>query len=303
MSKQLSPLRGGFRLAATAAVTALAVLAPAAGALAAGAPHPAAGASSAAREQGGGQYVRSVDLSDGVSVAKIYKLGDHHYRAEGFADGASFGSIEARPDRPYAAGNLNGMYTALDNNGNVVSWIQRTSQGHGAHTEKLADEETVVKVRALGDQHHKAEFSRGGRVLGTVEADAERPYGVFRIDSVWAVLDLDGGIASYVGPADIDACTVTKTIASVRPAEGMTVELTNRPVPASGPNGPQAVLKNKYGVVLGGVNFHHPELAALGLKMTDVLSGQPKLIDRRPTGGAARTTPFPKLPKGCSKTA
>lgn len=98
-----------------------------------------------------GQYVRSVGLSHGVSIAKIYKLGDHHYRAEGFADGASFGSIEARPGRPYAAGNLNGMYTA--------------------------------------------------RVIGTVEAGTDRPYGVFRIGGVWAVMDLDGGIASYVGPA------------------------------------------------------------------------------------------------------
>ncbi|MEU7593085.1 hypothetical protein AB0B79_08625 [Streptomyces sp. NPDC039022] len=253
--------------------------------------------------QDSGQYVRSVDLADGGSVGKVYKLGDHHYRAEGFADGVSFGSIEARPDRPYAAGSLNGMYTALDSDGNLVSWIQRTSQGHGAHTEKLVDEETVVKVRSPGDQHHKAEFSRGGRVLGTVEAAPDRTYGVFRVGSVWAVLDLGGGIASYVGPADIDACTATKTIASVLPDGGMTVELTNRPVPASGPNGPQAILKDKYGVVVGGVNFHHPELATLGLKMTDVLSGRPKLIDRRPAGGAARTTSFPKLPKGCSKTA
>ncbi|MFH8404143.1 hypothetical protein ACH4FX_05110 [Streptomyces sp. NPDC018019] len=304
MSIQLPRPRGTFRLAATAAVTVLAVLAPAAGALAAEAPHPpAAGAGSVARAQGGGEYVRSVELPDGVSVGKIYKLGDHHYREEGFADGASFGSIEARPDRPYAAGNLNGMFTVLDNNGNVVSWIQRTSQGHGAHTEKLADGETVAKVTALGEQRHKAEFSRDGRVLGTMEADTDTLYGVFRIGSVWAVLDLDGGVASYVGPADIDACTVTKTIDSVLPAEGMTVELTNRPVPKSGPNGPQAALKDKYGVVVGRVNFNHPELAELGLKMTDVLSGRPTLTDRRPAGGAWRTTAFPKLPKGCAKTA
>ncbi|WP_030019716.1 hypothetical protein [Streptomyces monomycini] len=145
------------------------------------------------RGEGGGQYVRSVDLSDGVSIAKIYKLGDHHYRAQGFADGTSFGSIEARPDRPYAAGNLNGMYTALDNDGNVVPWIQ---------------------------------------------------------------------------------------------------------------NGPQAVLRNKYGVVLGGVNYHHPEIATPGLKMTDVLSGRPTLLDRRRTGGVTpRSALFPKLPKGCSKSA
>ncbi|MFK8850990.1 hypothetical protein [Streptomyces sp. Ac-502] len=68
--------------------------------------------------------------------------------------------------------------------------------------------------------------------------------------------------------------------------------------------GPQTVLKNKYGVVLGGVNHHHPELATLGLKMTDVLSGRPTLLDRRPTGGVTpRSTLFPKLPKGCSKSA
>ncbi|WP_327226771.1 hypothetical protein OG301_11660 [Streptomyces platensis] len=104
------------------------------------------------------------------------------------------------PADPYAAGNLNGLITALDNNGNVVSWIQRTSQGSGPHTEKLADGETAAKVSKLGAQHHKATFSRGGHMLGSVEAHgATTPYGVTRIGRLWIVLDLDGGIASYVG--------------------------------------------------------------------------------------------------------
>ncbi|WAT99259.1 hypothetical protein [Streptomyces nigrescens] len=303
MLMQLPSRRNSFRLAATAAVAALAALAPAAGAVAAtGAPHTAAsGTRPAAHPDGGGQYVRTVKLADGVSIGKIYKLGEHHFRMEGFTNGSSFGSIEAGPARPYAAGNLNGMITALDNNGNVVSWIQRSSQGGGPHTEKLADGETVAKVSRLGPQRHKATLSLGGHVLGSVEAPTgDAPYGVTRIGGLWVVLDIDGGIASYVGPADPDRCTVTSTINSLLPTKGMTVELTNRPVPASGPNGPQAILKDKNGTVITSINFNHPENTEWGLKMTDTRTGHPKLLDRRPKGTSApRVTPFPALPKGC----
>ncbi|MGY5123758.1 hypothetical protein [Streptomyces nigrescens] len=42
---------------------------------------------------------------------------------EGFTNGSSFGSIEAGPAKPYAAGNLNGLITALDIDGGIASYV------------------------------------------------------------------------------------------------------------------------------------------------------------------------------------
>ncbi|WP_327704623.1 hypothetical protein OG530_25630 [Streptomyces decoyicus] len=290
MSMELSARRNSFRLAATAAVAALAVLTPATGASAApGAPH----APVAEAKAGKGTYLRTVPLADGVSVGKIYQLGEHHFRLEGFADGYSFGAIEAGPGKPYVAGNNNGLITLLDNDGNVVSWMQGYLRGSGSHTEKLVDGETVAKVSALGPQRHRAVFSRGGRVLGSVVADAGSgdPYGALKLGPVWVVLDPDGGVTSYQEPAHADRCTVT-TFVPVDPDKGTRVQLTNRPVPASGPDGPQALLTDKYGTVVDGVNFNHPDSVDGRLKMTGGRSGHPQLLE--PVAAA-----FPKLPKGC----
>ncbi|MGW2024891.1 hypothetical protein [Streptomyces decoyicus] len=301
MLMELSARRNGVRLAATAAVAALAVLAPAAGASAAG--PSAAGASAVPRaahalgaaeaKAGKGTYLRTVQLADGVSVGKIYQLGEHHFRLEGFADGDSVGSIEAGPGKPYVAGNDNGLITVLDNDGNVMSWMQGYLRGSGSHTEKLVDGVTVAKVSALGPQRHKAVFSRGGRVLGSVVADADSgdPYGALKLGSIWVVLDPDGGVTSYREPANADRCTVT-TFVTADPDKGTRVQLTNRPVPASGPDGPQALLTDKYGTVVDGVNFNHPESVDGRLKMTGGRSGHPQLLE--PVAAA-----FPKLPKGC----
>ncbi|WP_411135475.1 hypothetical protein [Streptomyces sp. C10] len=78
------------------------------------------------------------------------------------------------------------------------------------------------------------------------------------------------------------------------------MELTNRPVPASGPNGPQAVLKDKNGTVVTGINFNHPENTEWGLKMTDTRTGPPP-PPRPPPQGHFRPAghALPRPPKGC----
>ncbi|WP_030682108.1 hypothetical protein [Streptomyces rimosus] len=147
---------------------------------------------------GGGTYVRTVKLADGVSTAKVYRLGPGHYRAEGFADGYSFGSIEASADEPYAAGNLNGMFTALSSKGELVSWIAK-ARPSGSHNETLADGKTIARVTSIGNGYRADLVDRGGRTLATLAArDEVVPYSAIKIGSLWAVLETDGSITSHI---------------------------------------------------------------------------------------------------------
>ncbi|WP_157850233.1 hypothetical protein [Streptomyces rimosus] len=148
-----------------------------------------------------GTYVRSVNLADGSSIAKVYRMGPGQYRAEGFFDdGQSFGSIDATPAEPYVAGNLNGMITALSSKGEVASWFAK-ARPTGPHNETLADGKTVVQVTELGDQHYRAVLSdKDGRTLGTMEVEGEKKSSAaIKVGSLWAVLETDGGVTSYVG--------------------------------------------------------------------------------------------------------
>ncbi|MFH8406825.1 hypothetical protein ACH4FX_18805 [Streptomyces sp. NPDC018019] len=150
--------------------------------------------------QGEGTHVRTVALADGGSVAKVYRMGPGHYRAEGFFDdGRSFGSLEATPAEPYVAGNLNGMITALSAKGEVASWFAKT-RPTGPHNETLADGRTVVRVTELGDQHYRAVLVGGdGRTLGTMEVHGDRKFrSAIKAGSLWAVLETDGGVTSHV---------------------------------------------------------------------------------------------------------
>ncbi|WP_158706326.1 MULTISPECIES: hypothetical protein [Streptomyces] len=203
MSSALAPRhRTILRTAAACAAVTAAVLGPVSGAFAAA---PAQGAAASAYTQvrgeadGGGTYVRTVRLADGGSIAKIYRMGPGHYRAEGFFDGESFGSIEATPAKPYAAGNLNGMITALSSKGEVASWIAE-NRTTGPHTETLADGRTIARVAEFGDQHYRAYLvDRDGRALGTLEVDGEAKFrAATKVGSLWVVLETDGGVTSYV---------------------------------------------------------------------------------------------------------
>ncbi|KAA6212068.1 hypothetical protein CP973_21550 [Streptomyces albofaciens JCM 4342] len=149
--------------------------------------------------EGGGTYVRTVKLADGGSIAKIYRMGPDHYRAEGFFQGESFGSIKATPATPYVAGNLNGMITALSSKGEVASWIAK-ARPTGPHNETLADGKTVVRVIELGDQRYRAVLAdKGGRTLGMMEVDGDARFrAAIKVGSLWAVLETDGSVTSYV---------------------------------------------------------------------------------------------------------
>ncbi|MFD7668172.1 hypothetical protein [Streptomyces sp. NPDC059788] len=146
----------------------------------------------------GGTYVRTVKLADD-SIAKIYRIGPDHYRAEGFADGHSFGSIEATTAEPYVAGNLNGLIVALSSKGELTSWIAKVRPS-GPHNETLADGKTVARVTELGDQHYRAALvDADGRTLATMEVNGEAKFrSAVKVGSLWAVLETDGSITSHV---------------------------------------------------------------------------------------------------------
>ncbi|MCQ4212559.1 hypothetical protein [Streptomyces longispororuber] len=67
------------------------------------------------------QYVKTVRLADGVSVAKVYKLDTCHYQADVYAHGQRLDTLDANNRTAY--GQNNGLHVALKPNGNVTSWL------------------------------------------------------------------------------------------------------------------------------------------------------------------------------------
>ncbi|MFF9626275.1 hypothetical protein [Streptomyces griseosporeus] len=91
-------------------------------------------------------------------------------------------------------------------------------------------------------------------------------------------------------------CTVTQTIDAS--FGGWKVDLTN-----SLDAGPSAVLKDDQGKTVATVDRAHPEDLANGLKIKDADTLSPVFLDRSQGDPAPwRETPFPALPKDCSKT-
>ncbi|MEV6739122.1 hypothetical protein AB0N14_20220 [Streptomyces sp. NPDC051104] len=94
----------------------------------------------------------------------------------------------------------------------------------------------------------------------------------------------------------IGKCTVMQTIPSR--FGGWTVDLTN-----SLRKGPKAVLRDGKGKAVSTVDRNRPEDLANGLKIEKAYSTAPLFLDNNQGGDSPwRTTPFPKLPKGCLNT-
>ncbi|MCX3062330.1 hypothetical protein [Streptomyces beihaiensis] len=75
-------------------------------------------------------YVKAVRLADG-SVAKVYKLGTHHYQADIYARGAKLDTLDA--DGRTAFGENNGLHVALKPDGTVTSWLDGSGKNDGKH--------------------------------------------------------------------------------------------------------------------------------------------------------------------------
>ncbi|MFD7505740.1 hypothetical protein [Streptomyces sp. NPDC059850] len=108
---------------------------------------------------------RTQKLVDG-STAKIYKLGDLHYRVEIVNDGAELATMEAKEGD--AGLDANGMYVVLTAGGEVRSWMGGEHQGPG--TFKLAGGWTA-KVTKVGELHYRAKIIGHDGEAATIEAN------------------------------------------------------------------------------------------------------------------------------------
>ncbi|MER7520068.1 hypothetical protein [Streptomyces sp. NPDC126499] len=282
----------------------------------------------AATAEDGGTLVRTVTLADGT-VVKVYKLGPTHYRADAFLHGRSIGSIEAN-GRPAAANN-NGHFAVLTEDGRIISW-----QGNYAHptksgTYRLADG-TLVQIDLRSDRTG-IQLIAGDKGLGWSYVNDKDFRKVFYMgkDAV-VVLEYRSGLSAYIagpgkkqgvpeylgpgivtpkpttpaplppaktlsGPTVTAICTVKEEIESSFGA-GWVVSLTN-----DLNEGPSAVLR-KRGSAVATVDRAHPVDSVNGLKIERADTLTPRFGQRTQGGDMPyRWNDFPKLPKGCVKTA
>ncbi|MBP8532927.1 hypothetical protein [Streptomyces sp. MK37H] len=132
---------------------------------------------------------RTETLVDG-STAKIYKLGDQHYRLK-IVDGSDvLATFEANGRDAGLDGN--GMYVVLTAGGEVQSWMGGEHQGPG--TFKLAGGWTA-KVTKVGEGHYRAEIIGHGDVMGTMEANGHDAG--LDANGVYIVLSTGGVISAH----------------------------------------------------------------------------------------------------------
>ncbi|GAA2324650.1 hypothetical protein [Streptomyces violaceusniger] len=132
---------------------------------------------------------RTETLVDG-STAKIYKLGDQHYRLKIVNGSDVLATFEANGRD--AGLDANGMYVVLTMGGEVQSWMGGEHRGPG--TFELAGGWTA-KVTKVGEGHYRAEIIGHGDVMGTMEANG-RDAGL-DANGVYIVLSTRGVISAH----------------------------------------------------------------------------------------------------------
>lgn len=325
-------MRTALRTAVTTALLAgLAVTPVVATGTAFAADGPAATAetpAAAAETPPAGTLVRTETLYNGT-VVKIYKLGPSWYRAESFKNGQSIGTVEAN-GRP-AAGNDNGNFLVLTEDGRTWAWQGNYAQPTRSGTYRLADGTLLQLEKDSEAQKAGIRLIVNGKGFGgfsyVTTSDLRKVFYMGK-DAV-VVLEYDGGLAAYIpggkrqstpeyfgpgivtpepndgppeeilsGPTATAPCTVTEVIASSYGVDKI-VTLTN-----DLKKGPKAVLQDKEtGKVLDTVDRAHPGPTGLGLKIVRGDTLTPRFGQHTNGGDSApyRWNDFPKLPKGCEK--
>lgn len=133
--------------------------------------------------------VRTETLVDG-STAKIYKLGDQHYRLKLVNGSDVLATFEANGRD--AGLDANGMYVVLTMGGEVQSWMGGEHQGPG--TFELAGGWTA-KVTKVGEAQYRAEIIGHGDVMGTMEANGHDAG--LDANGVYIVLSAGGVISAH----------------------------------------------------------------------------------------------------------
>lgn len=150
--------------------------------------------------------VTTVRLADKVSVAKVYKTGEHRYEADVWAKGTKLGSLVTRGKPAY--GQNNGLHVTLHPNGKVTSWVERAKPRPQPKpavkpvlvaTATLADGVSEAKVYRISGNHYVADVSAHGVWLDTLVANGRAAYG--QNNGLHVALQPDGQLSSWVDRA------------------------------------------------------------------------------------------------------
>ncbi|MFJ6100824.1 hypothetical protein ACIQHY_07455 [Streptomyces sp. NPDC092359] len=268
----------------------------------------AATPTAAPADPAGGVLVRTETLLGGT-VAKIYKVDALHHRAELTHQGNPVGVVDANT-RP-AAGNDNGEFFVLFENGTTYNWNRAYLPGAAPGLYELADG-TRLQL-AEKDGRFGLQLVENGK--GRSYTYLNGPRQVWTYGKAIVVLEQDGGFAAYIpggarqaaprpvespapGPGPVvtvGECAVRQDVPSVFAL--MTVTLTN-----DLEKGPKAVLKDEAGKAVVTVDRAHPADRGQGLTIKGADTAAPRLGQRTQGGDTPyRWTAFPKLPEGCVK--
>lgn len=143
-------------------------------------------------------HVKTVELADKVSRAKVYKTGEDRYEAELWAEGAKYGTL-------YTQGLVtraqhNGLHVALSPDGRVSSWADGAEPAPAERvligTSTLADRSTTARIYRLAPDHFEADVLAGGKRLDTLVADGHNAYG--ENNGLHVALHPDGKLTSWL---------------------------------------------------------------------------------------------------------
>ncbi|CAM5404064.1 hypothetical protein STANM337S_02105 [Streptomyces tanashiensis] len=269
-----------------------------------------------AADEEGGTYVRTQILPNGAK-AKIFKVGEGHYRAELTKEGQRVGTLEA--DGHPVAGNDDGTFLVLFETGLTSTWQGNYVPAARPGTYELANGTRVELAVKLGRYTLQTVENGETRVLTTLNGTRK----VVQYGKAVIVVEPGGGFAAYIngsmtqaaprlvetpdtkpapGPTTgpvvkVGACTVRQDIPSVFAL--LTVTLTN-----DLEKGPSAVLKDEKGKPIVTVDRAHAADLGMGLTIKGANTATPQLGQRTQGGDTPYLwTAFPKLPKGCEKDA
>ncbi|MCT4357800.1 hypothetical protein M5362_32355 [Streptomyces sp. Je 1-79] len=169
--------------------------------------------------------VRTETLPGGT-IAKIYKVGVTHHRAELFFEGNPVGVIDAN-GRP-AAGNDNGTFFVLYGDGRTLSWVGNYLSGADLWTYELADG-TLLELGMAQDGRYGLQLIENGRGRGFTYLYSDRS--VWTYGKAVVVLESDGGFAAYIPGSKVQAAP--------KPVKNDTPAPLPKPKPTPSPAGPE----------------------------------------------------------------
>ncbi|GAA3770736.1 hypothetical protein GCM10022403_002580 [Streptomyces coacervatus] len=159
-------------------------------------------------------YVKTVELADKVSKAKVFKTGKHRYEAEIWGKGLKYGTMAAKGRTAHA--EHNGLHIALQPNGKVTSWVERAKPKPKPVVKRvlvtsapLADGTSTARIYKVTANHYEADIYADGTRFDTLVANGRAAYG--QLNGLHVVLQPDGQLSSWVDRAPDPTATPTPT--------------------------------------------------------------------------------------------